>query len=212
MEAVVDVGPQGVQRHLALAVELRATHLSTAQTTGALNPDAPGAGAHRALLRLTHRPPELHPGSKLLGHALSDQLGVGLGVLDLEDVQLNLLAGELLQVAADALGLGTVASDDNARARGEDVHPDPVPSALDLHRGNAGPLQALGQQPADLDVLADVVGVQLVRVPAALVISGDAKAEAVRVDLLTHAQFSFERVVTCPRVAASVLGSTTTVM
>ena len=69
-----------------------------------------------ALLRLTHRPPELHPGSKLLGHALRDQLGVGFGVLDLEDVQLNLLAGELLQVAADALGLGAIATDDDARA------------------------------------------------------------------------------------------------
>ena len=41
VEAVVDVGPQGVQRHLSLAVELRATHLSTAQTTRALNSDTP---------------------------------------------------------------------------------------------------------------------------------------------------------------------------
>jgi hypothetical protein len=44
------------------------------------------------------------------------------------------------------------------------------------------------------------------------VISGDAKAKTVRIDLLTHAHFSFERVVAGPRVACSVLGSTTTVM
>jgi hypothetical protein len=34
-----------------------------------------------------------------------DQLRVDLGVLDLEDVQLDLLAGQLLEVAADAVGL-----------------------------------------------------------------------------------------------------------
>ena len=133
MEAIVDVGTQSVQRHLTLAVELRAAHLGTAQTTRALDPDTLRAGAHSALLRLTHRPPELHPGSELLGHPLRDQLGVGFGVLDLEDVQLDLLAGELLQVAAYALRLGAVATDHDARARGEDVYPDPVSSALDLH-------------------------------------------------------------------------------
>ncbi len=212
VEAVVDVGPEGVQRHLTLAVELRTAHLGTAQTTGALDPDPLRAGAHRTLLRLTHGPPKLHPGRELLRHALSHQLGVGFGVLDLEDVQLDLLARELLQVAANTLGLGAIATDDDARARCEDVHPHPVTSALDLHRGDPGSLQALGQQPADLDVLADVVGVELVCVPATLVVSGDAKAETVRIDLLTHAHFSFERVVACPRFACSVLGSTTTVM
>jgi hypothetical protein len=162
VEAVVDVGSEGVQRHLAFTIELRTAHLSTAETTGALDPDALGAGAHRTLLRLPHGPPELHPGRKLLGHALRDQLRVGFGVLDLEDVQLYLLAGELLQVAAHTLCLGAIATDDNAWTRGVDVHPDPVTGALDLHRRNTGPLQALGQQPADLDVLADVVGVKLV--------------------------------------------------
>jgi hypothetical protein len=32
----------------------------------------------------------------LLGHPLGDQLGLRLGILDLEDVELNLLAGQLL--------------------------------------------------------------------------------------------------------------------
>jgi hypothetical protein len=95
--------------------------------------------------------------------------------------------------------------------RAVNVH-EAITSPLDLHRGDAGTLQALGQHPPDLDVLADVAGVELVGVPAALVISADAEPETVRIDLLTHAHFSFERVLTCPRVASSVLGSTTTVM
>ena len=202
MESVVDVGPQRVQRNATFAVELRPAHLGAAETTRALDPDALGSAAHRALLRLAHGPAELHPGGELLGHALGDQLGVDLGVLHLEDVQLHLLAGQLLQLAADALGLGTVAADDDARAGGVDVDPDPVTGALDLDRGDAGPLQALGQQPADLDVLADVGAVELLGEPTALVVGADSEAEAVRVDLLAHGHDS-------PRF---LRGSTTTVM
>src|SRR5215213_3550402 len=108
--------------------------------------------------------------------------------------------------------LSAAAPDHDARSRGEDIHPDPIPGALDFYRGNPGSLQPLGQHPADLDVLADVVGVELVCIPPASVISCNPEAKTVRIDLLTHAHFSFERVLTCPRVAGSVLGSTTTVM
>ena len=175
--------------HAALAVELRARHLGAVEATRALDPDALGTGAHRGLHRLAHGATELHATGELLGDALGDQLGVDLGVLDLEDVQLDLLAGELLELAADAVGLGATATDDDARTRGVDVHPDAVAGALDLDLGDAGPLHALGQQAADRDVLADVGLVELVGVPTALVVGGDAEAEAVRVDLLTHQAF-----------------------
>src|SRR5690606_37920488 len=84
VEAVVDVRPEGVQRHAALTVELRARHLGAAETTGALDPDALGAGPERGLHTLAHRATEGHAGGELLGDALGDQLGVHLGVLDLE--------------------------------------------------------------------------------------------------------------------------------
>src|SRR6202042_2730425 len=103
VEAVVDVGAQRVQRHPALAVELRAGHLRAAQAARALHPDALGAALHRALNRLAHGPPEGDPAGQLLGDALGDELGVDLRVLPLEDVQLDLLGGQLLQVAADAV-------------------------------------------------------------------------------------------------------------
>src|ERR1700759_2741988 len=45
VEAVVDVRAQRVQRHPALAVELRPRHLGPAQAPGALHPDALDAGA-----------------------------------------------------------------------------------------------------------------------------------------------------------------------
>ena len=76
--------------------------------------------------------------------------------------------------------------------RGVDVDAHAVTGALDLDLGDAGPLHALGEQLADGDVLADVRLVQLVGVPAALVVGRDAETEAVRVDLLAHqAPFPF---------------------
>src|ERR1700724_120477 len=121
VEAVVDVGPQRVQRDPALAVELRPGHLRAAQATRALDPDALGAALHRALDRLAHGPPERDPAGQLLGDPLGDQLGIDLGVLHLEDVQLDLLGGQLLQVAADAVRLGAAAADDDTRPGGVDV-------------------------------------------------------------------------------------------
>src|SRR6185436_17705289 len=180
---------QRVQGHAALAVELRARHLGAVEATRALDPDALGTRAHRGLHRLAHRAAELHAARELLGHALGDELGVHLGVLDLEDVELHLLAGELLELAADAVRLGAAAADHDARPRGVDVHPHTVAGALDLDLGDAGPLHALGQELADRDVLTDVGLVQLVGVPPALVVGGDAETEPVRVDLLAHQAF-----------------------
>ena len=96
-----------------------------------------------ALHALTHGATEGDAGGELLGDGLGHQLSVHLGVLDLEDVQLDLLAGELLQVAADAVGLGATAADDDARTGGVDVDADAVTGALDLHLGDAGALHAL---------------------------------------------------------------------
>src|SRR5690606_25279907 len=135
VEAVVDVGAQGVQRDPTLAVELRARHLRAAPPPRALDPSALGAGPHRGLHPLPQRTADRDPAGELLGDTLGDQLRVDLGVLHLEDVELHLLAGELLELTADAVGLGTATTDDDARTRGVDVHPHAVPGSLDLDAG-----------------------------------------------------------------------------
>src|ERR687893_803392 len=187
VDAVVDVRAQRVQRHTALAVELRPAHLRAAEAPGALHPDALDLRAALGRLHgLAHGAAEADAARQLLGDTLGDQLRVGLGVLHLEDVQLDLLAGELLELPADAVGLRAAAADDDARPGGVDVDADPVTGALDLHLGDAGPLHALGHELADGHVFLDVVLVQLVGVPPGLVVGGDAEPEPVRVDLLTH--------------------------
>src|SRR5690606_17948312 len=107
VQAVVDVRTQRVQRDAAFAGELRAGHLGAAEAARALHPDALDVGlTHGRLDGLAHRATERDTVRELLGDALRHQLGLGLGVLDLEDVQLNLLAGQLLELGADAIGLG----------------------------------------------------------------------------------------------------------
>src|SRR6516225_1894816 len=173
VKAVVNVRPQRVQRYASFAVELRARHLRPAQAPGALDPDPLRAALHGALDRLAHGAPERDPAGQLLGDALSNQLGVGLGVLHLEDVQLDLLVGQLLQVAADAVGFSAAPPDDDPRPGGVDIHPHPVPGPLDLDLGDARALHATLQHPPDRDIFGDVVLVQLVGVPPALEVGGD---------------------------------------
>src|SRR5665811_108711 len=118
--------------------------------------------------------------------AQGDELRIDLRVLHLEDVQLHLLAGELLELRADALRLGTVAADDDARTRCVQVDRDPLAATLDLDRADAGALKRLLQVLTDLDVLAYVRRVMLLGVPAGLVVGRDAEPEANRVNFLTH--------------------------
>src|SRR4029078_10154218 len=98
------------------------------------------------LQTLAHRAAESHTCGELLGDALRDELSVGLGVLHLEDVQLDLLAGELLEVGADALGLGAAAADHDTRTCGVDVDADAVTRALDLDVAHTGTVEVRLQQ------------------------------------------------------------------
>src|SRR5215207_7341639 len=187
VQPVIDVGAQRVQRHPTLAVELRTAHLGAAEAARALHADALDVGlAHRRLDGLAHRAAERHTVRKLFRHTLSDELRLRLGVLDLEDVQLDLLLGQLFQVGADAVGLGATTPDDDARSRGVDINSDSVASPFDLHVGDAGALETGGQKPTDRHVFLDVVLVLLVGVPPGLPVGGDTEAEAVGIDLLAH--------------------------
>ena len=121
MEPVVDIGAQGVQRHAAIRVALGTGHLGATKATGDLNLDALGARAHRAGQRALHRATEGDAILQLLGDRLRDQARVELGALDLKDVDLDLFAGDPMQVAAQLVDLGTGLADHDAGARGVDV-------------------------------------------------------------------------------------------
>ncbi len=139
-EAVVDLGAEGVQRHATLAIPLAAAHLGAAQTTGALDTDALGAGLAGGLDSLAHSATEGNAAFELLSNGLSNELGVELGALDLDNVDGELALGDasdLLELGAEGIDLGTLLTDDNAGASGEDDDLHLVASALDLDAGDS---------------------------------------------------------------------------
>src|SRR5699024_9429218 len=107
---------------------------------------------HCTLDRLAHSTAECNTVHQLLGDGLSHQLSVGINVLDFEDVELDLLAGELLELAADAVSLGATTADHDARTCGVDVDAHTVVRALDDHVRQARALAALREGPAALGV------------------------------------------------------------
>src|SRR6185436_10969716 len=117
-EAVVDVGAQGVQRHTAFAVPLHAGDFRAAQAAGDVDADTLGAQAHGRLHRALHGAAEGHPALELLGDVLGHQLGVGLGLADLDDVQVNLAVRHRREVLAELLDVGALLADDHAGAGG----------------------------------------------------------------------------------------------
>ena len=112
-----------MQRHATLTVPLTTTHLGTAETTGALDTDALGAGLAGGLDSLAHSATEGNAALELLGDRLSNEVGVELGALDLDNVDGELALGDasdLLELGAEGIDLGTLLTDDNAGASGED--------------------------------------------------------------------------------------------
>src|SRR6185437_11195420 len=100
VEAVVDVGAQRVQGNTTVGVGLRAGHLSAAEAAADLDLAALGARAHGARQGALHRAPEGDAILQLLRDRLRDELGVELRSLDLEDVDLDRLAGDPVKIAA----------------------------------------------------------------------------------------------------------------
>ena len=117
---------------------------------------------------------------------MCDELCVDLSVLHFQDVELDLLAGQLLEVEAELVRFGSAATDDDARASGVKVDSDLLTCALDLDPRYASTFHLLVHHLADHHIFFDVILVELLCVPTRLVLSGDTETEAVGVDLLTH--------------------------
>src|SRR4249919_901885 len=190
--AVVDVGPEGVQRNPAFAVPLLAAHLRPAEASTALHPDALGPRLHRRLHGALHRPAERHAPRELVGDALGDERGVELRLLDLLDVEVDLrVAGDLEQSGAQPVGFGAAAADHDAGAGRVHVDTEPVARPLDLDSAHGGVRQLATQIDADLPVLDQgVLVLLLVGEPARLPVGGDPETEPIGIDLLAH-QLSF---------------------
>src|SRR5215210_825787 len=169
-EAVIYVGIERVERHPTLGDGLGTAHLDAAQTTAALDPGPLRPAPHGARQGPLHGPPERGPARELLRDGLGHEGGVQLGPRDLAHVDLDLLLGEPLELAAQSVDLGAALPDNDAGAGGVDVHRDLalLGGLPDPHVRDPGARELLLDVLPDLEVLAEKLGEVPVRVPAAL--------------------------------------------
>src|SRR5207244_12036757 len=165
-QAVVDVGFQGMQRETSILVPLGTGDLRAVESSAHANLDPLGAEAEGRLHGLLHGPAEGDAALELGGDVLGHELRVELRALDLLDVDVNLAVDELLQLIAELVDLGALASDDDAGTRGIDVDAHLVRSALDVDLRDSGVGEALFQIIAKLEIAMKRLGVSLPRKPA----------------------------------------------
>src|SRR5690349_847579 len=185
--AVADVRAQRAQRDATFAVPLPAAHLRAPEAAGQGDPDALGARLHRPLDRLLHRLLVGDAAGQLLGDVEGDEVRVQLGLADLADLELDLALGQVADLLAQDLDVLAAAPDHDPGLRRVDRHRDVVDAALDLDAAHARVGKAPLEQPADRDVLLEEGRVLLVGIPLGGPRSGVAQAEAVRMDLVSHA-------------------------
>ena len=155
-----------MQGHTAFVVTLGTRHFSATQTARAHNLNAFDLGlTHSGLDGFTHSATESHAVGKLFSNRLCNQLSVSINILHFEDVELNLLRGELFQLSTNTLSFSTTTPNDDARAGSVNINADAIAGALDVDSGHASTLQVFAQELADLNVLGNVLSVLLVGVP-----------------------------------------------
>ena len=168
-------------------IVLNASDLAAAETTGAAAFDALGAGAHGAAHGVLHRAAVRDTLFELLGDVLSDKLSVHVGIADLDDVELDLLADQSLDRETQLLDLRAVLADDHAGAGAMNEQRHNIIAALDLDLGHACTVQALLDELADLVIFNDQVADLLVSgIPAGVPVFDDADAHAVGINFLSH--------------------------
>src|SRR5205809_5213465 len=185
-ESVVDVCANRVQRHAAVAVPLLACDLAATQPPRTRDPDAVGAQAQCGGDRLLHGAAKRHALLELERHVLGHKLGVELGVDDLLDVEVDLLARPRLQLVLQLLHLGPLPADDDARPGRGDRDPRPVRRALDVDLGDARVIELILDVAPDLHILMQQICVALRREPAGAPRPRRTEAEADRMRLLAH--------------------------
>ena len=184
-EAVVDVGLERVERQAPLLVPLRARDLGAVEAAGAADLDPLGAEAEGRLHPLLHRPAERDPALELHRDRLGDELGVRLGALDLDDVDVDVLAETPLEPVAELVDGRALLPDDDAGTGGHDVDLELVP-ALDLDLGDGRVREVALELGPQLQVVVEEAEVVLLGVPARVPGPVVADAEPVRMNLLTH--------------------------
>src|SRR3954463_4615013 len=114
---VIDVRPQRVQRHAALAIPLHARNFSAAQTARAVDANAFGAKPHRGLHGPRDRAAERDAALELLRDRFGDQRCIEFGLADFDDVDDDIGGGDVGNPLAQLVDVGALLADHDAGTR-----------------------------------------------------------------------------------------------
>src|SRR5690606_9757011 len=167
---------QGVQWNTAFTIAFRTCDLSAVQATAHSKLDALGSHAHAAGHGHFHGTTEADTSFQLTGDAICHQSGIQFRTFDLEDVDLDILAGELLELLAQLVHLSTTFADDHSRAGSVDGNGNELQGTFDHDLRNTRFLQAGHQILADMFILHQLLGIVVPAVPVAIPTLDIAKA------------------------------------
>src|SRR6476659_6767057 len=150
---IVDVAAQRVQRNAAFAVPFGAGDLGAAKTASAGDADALGAKTQSRLNRALHGAAEGDAALELVSNTLGNELGVDLGLADLDDVQADFRACHLRQLFLQLLDVRALLADDHAGTGRVDADAADLGRTFDDDLGDRGLRQLLDDILPDLKVL-----------------------------------------------------------
>ena len=167
-KAVVDVRSDGLKRDSALVISLCTGDLSAAETAGNLSLDALCAELHGSADGLLKGTTVGNTSLELRSNALCNKLSIEIGLLDLDDVEGNLFAAELLLAdLLELLYLSALAADDHAGLSAVNVDVNTLSVAFDLNLGYSGRSELLKKVLTEIVIfnesITELVGI---RIPA----------------------------------------------
>ena len=187
-ECVVDVCTESMERGTSFLEHLAAGHFGAADAAADLDLDALGTHAHGGGDGHLDGAAIADAAFDLTGDAVSDDVGVNLGALDLEDVDLDILLGDLLELLLEHVDLLAALADDDTRTGRVDRNGNELQGALDDDACEAGLRKTVLEVFADAIVFFDLLRV-VSTTPVGVPTTGDTDSVADRISFLSHSLF-----------------------
>ena len=154
-----------MQRSTAFLEHLGTCDFSTVETAADLHLDALGAHAHGGGDSHLHGTAVSHLALDLTGKVGGHELGVEFGTLDLVDIDLHFLVGDLLKFLLQSFHLFALLADDDTGARCADGHGHHLERALDDDSRDTGLCKTSAEVFADFGVLKQGVSILFAAIP-----------------------------------------------
>src|SRR5204863_8369286 len=122
---------------------------------GATNFDSFSAEVLGGLQSFFHRAPEGNAAFELDSDVFGNQLCIGFGRLDFDDVHVNFFAGHAAELFLEFVNFSAFAADNDAGAGGEDGNSAAAGGAFDANLGHRGSFELLLEEVADFAVFSE---------------------------------------------------------